>query len=155
MSEIVAFMDIPRYPVYAQTMERSSGTGFLSDVYREGLTESTKASLGFMKHQTNRILELIDEIESLALFDGRTRVIPYLLHLMPKANFCTNIITIPLPINNNMISAQLPIHPETLSRILTELVKRELIRRTSDPHKLEISEPDLLRQALNESIKAE
>lgn len=148
-AEGIAFMETPRYPVYAQALETSHLIGLSRDIYRSQLLASPETCLAVMGHMTVRIRHLLKEIESLALYDSRDRVIRFLLGLLPDDEKAETEHTITLPGPKGTIASQLSIRAETLSRVLGELSDSGLIQRTQEAKRIHVPDTRRLWQALN------
>lgn len=145
-AEGVLFMNEPRYPVNALALEASTIAGVERRPFLDILTESPSTCITMMGRLTQRIQGLLNEIESLALQNGRERLIHFLLGLVP--NDATGDITIRLPVRKSEVAARLSIQPETLSRLFRWLDREQLIRS----HRDRIDVPDL--DALRASVQA-
>lgn len=145
-AEGVLFMDAPRYPVHAQAIEASHVIGLSAATYRDILLSSPETCLALMGRLSGRIGRLLDEIESLTLQNSRDRVIHFLHGLLPPDAADNTVIT--LPARKETIAAQLSIRPETLSRVLSGLVRDGLVARTASSATFRIPAPDVLRRQI-------
>lgn len=157
-AEGIAFMKQPRYPVHAQATRTSEVLGISRRVYRQQLMEAPAACLAIMSMLTDRIQNLLNEVENLTLHSSRDRVIRFLLGLTRRQDCIVathgTAMTIRLPSRKHSIASRLSIRAETLSRILTALIAQQLLERTSHTNELYIPDPEQLRQALNPSCPA-
>jgi CRP-like cAMP-binding protein len=152
-AEEIVFMDRPHYPVNAQAIRASRVAGLPRTMYRQLLRASPETCMAIMQQLTRRINYLIDEVESLSLYDSRERVIRFLLSLVPESERGTSTTMITLPMRKSIIAAQLAIRPETFSRVLGELIRAGLIRRAADPNQLQIRDSAALRRRLGGAIQ--
>lgn len=124
-AESVMFMNEPRYPVHAETIEPSTVLAIETVAYLEILRQSFDTCRTVLATMTQRIQAHWDEIEALTLQSSRYRVVTYLLSLLPDQDLEQARIT--LPSRKALIAAQLAATPETLSRILHTLRTEGLI----------------------------
>lgn len=136
-AEGILFMDAPHYPVNALALEDSTVVGVARQPFRDILTESPATCLVVMGRLTRRIQGLLNEVESLALQNGRERLIHFLLGLVPDD--ATGATSIQLPVRKSEVAARLSIQPETLSRLFRWLDEQGLIRS----HRGRIDIPDI------------
>lgn len=129
-AESVMFMDNPRYPVYGDGVEAGVLVAFDCASFLDILQESFSACRAVMAQMTQRIQAHWDEIELLTLENSRYRVVHYLLGLVPKAK--AGRVTVTLPNRKVLISAQLAVTPETLSRTLRALQEENLVEIHED-----------------------
>lgn len=143
-AEGILFMDEPRYPVNALALEPSTVIGLERQPFRNILTESPTTCMAVMGRLTRRIQGLLNEVESLALQNGRERLIHFLLGLVDdNAHGATSIR---LPVRKSEIAARLSIQPETLSRLFRWLDKEALIQSNRD--QIDIPDLDALRASV-------
>lgn len=154
-AEGIAFMNEPRYPVHAQAIQACRVLGLSRDSFRRQLARAPQACLDIMALLTDRIQNLLDEIENLTLHSSRDRVIRFLLDLAQSRHNISQrqgtAITLQLPCPKHAIASQLSIRAETLSRILAGLIEQQLIQRTQALDELHIPDPWLLQQAITAS----
>ncbi|QLQ32575.1 MAG: winged helix-turn-helix domain-containing protein [Candidatus Thiothrix singaporensis] len=82
---------------------------------------------------SKRIQWLLDEVDNLTLHNATFRLIYFLLETHQHPNYC-NIISLDVP--KHVLASRLSVRPETLSRILKNLAKQELI--ALHDHKIEL-----------------
>lgn len=143
-AEGILFMDEPRYPVNALALEPTTVVGVERRPFLALLTESPTTCITMMGRLTRRIQGLLNEIESLALQNGRERLIHFLLGLIP--NDTEGATTIRLPVRKTEVAARLSIQPETLSRLFRWLDQEQLIRSHRD--RIDIPDTGALRASV-------
>lgn len=143
-AEGILFMDEPRYPVNALALEPTTVIGLERQHFRAILTESPSTCMAVMSRLTRRIQGLLNEVESLALQNGRERLIHFLLGLVDDDSHGQTSIR--LPVRKSEIAARLSIQPETLSRLFRWLDKEELIHSNRD--RIDIPDLDTLRASV-------
>jgi CRP-like cAMP-binding protein len=125
-AEAILFMEKRVYPVNAQALYDSELISFDSDTFIELLHASAKACFSLLADMSRRLHMRLNEIESLTLQNATFRLIHYLLHQVSE-NIENNEAEFSLEVSKNIIASRLSIQPETFSRILKSLAKRELI----------------------------
>ena len=116
-AEAVMFMEFNRYPVNATAIGGSVLYRFNNKVYLQLLEESKELCFALFANLSLRLHELVNEIETVTLFNARLRVVQYLMNIVDVANSDK----INLEIDKKIIASRLSITPETLSRIFREL----------------------------------
>ena len=124
--EALMFLEKP-YIVDAQTLADSLLLHISKSVVFDGLSRDPQFSRKLIAGLSRRLHGLIRDIEAYSLRSGRERVIGYLLRGEGKDIGETNRITLTLPASKNVIASRLNLAPETLSRILNELMEAGLI----------------------------
>ncbi|WP_082400445.1 Crp/Fnr family transcriptional regulator [Neptunomonas antarctica] len=126
MAEAIMFMDdINCYPVNAEALEKTTVVGFNSSLYRQILESSPESCFKILGTLSRRLHTRLNEIETLTLKNARHRACRYLLDLAGKEAAEGQVIH--LPVAKQLIAARLAMQPETLSRILRELIKDEAV----------------------------
>lgn len=123
--EAIMFMDKHRYPVSAQALEESELLGFDMNSFRQILHESDETCFRLMAGMSRRLHERIDEISNLTLHNATYRLVVFLLEQIPEG--AVELPRIHLDIPKSVIASRLSIQPETFSRTLARLSKRNLI----------------------------
>ena len=125
-AEAVMFMELPVYPVSAETIGSGVLVAVNNEAYRESMRRNPTACLRLLGDLSARLHGLVGEIESMALETARSRLQRYLLSLAgPAASGAT---TVRLREAKQSLAANLSIKPETLSRTLRALTVEGLIR---------------------------
>ena len=104
------------------------------DIYKEILQESVEVCFNMMGSLSQRMHKHINEVERLSLHNAIFRLVNYLLDF--KKNVQKNRDDIHLDVSKQIIASQLAITPETLSRILKQLSKKNYISVQDDHIKL-------------------
>ncbi|WP_028468625.1 Crp/Fnr family transcriptional regulator [Neptunomonas japonica] len=126
MAEAIMFMeDLSCYPVNAEALEKTTVVGFNSSLYLQILESSPQSCFKILGTLSRRLHTRLNEIETLTLKNARHRACRYLLDLAGKDALSGQEIH--LPVAKQLIAARLAMQPETLSRILRELIKEEII----------------------------
>ncbi|MCK4708455.1 MAG: Crp/Fnr family transcriptional regulator [Gammaproteobacteria bacterium] len=121
-AEALMFSEQSHYPVTATAMQDSVLYKISGIHFRNLLVESPETSMSLMADLSLRLHSLLKEIDNLSLLTGRNRVSMYLLdQALTKGN------EFRLDIPKNAIANKLSIKPETFSRLLKELSKRNTI----------------------------
>lgn len=146
-AEGAAFMEgTPRYPAHAQALVQSEVWAMETTVLRELLLASPATALRLLARQTRRIQQLLADVEALALESAHARLITYLLNRADPEN------EIELDGPKTLLAAQLAMKPETLSRLLSELQRRQLIILSDKRIRL-LDRPGLQAAALEPALR--
>lgn len=125
-AEAVMFFDRQEYPVDATALETTTVIGLDGRVFIGILKESPETALNLMGTLSMRLHRRVNEIDSLSLQNSTLRVINYLLQNLPDDKSDKAIIE--LEATKKLIAARLSIQPETFSRVLHQLQKKNAIR---------------------------
>ena len=138
-AEALMFYEQTKYPLSAAAMKKSTVIAINSRKFLHTLRNSTETCLLIMGDLSKRMHELINEIDKLSSLTGRNRVATYILDQSlnkgPRFN---------LDIPKNAIASMLSLQPETFSRLLKELCKKQVIE--SKDSFIKILDMDLLRK---------
>jgi CRP-like cAMP-binding protein len=140
-AEAVAFLKRP-YPVNAEAIEDSLLLGFKIEALTQLLQSNPNLSLKMLAGLSSRIHTLHFEIESLRVKSGMERTVYYLASLINENN--KGIQKIHLPTTKQNIASLLNIKPETFSRYLAALEKKNLIK--VEGREIEIENIDNLKE---------
>lgn len=122
-AEAVMFMEHRRYPVSAGALAESRLLAFDNEVFLSLLGESPDLTLRLLGTMSRRLHQMVREIDELTLHNANYRFITYLLQ---QERTGPNRVDLNVP--KQVIASRLSIKPETLSRILSRLRDRGLIR---------------------------
>lgn len=137
-AEALMFYSQTVYPVSAAAINDSILISINSNKFLNILKKSPDTCLLILGDLSKRMHELIDEIDKLSSLTGRNRVATYLLdQSLNKGSSFT------LEIPKHAIASMLSLQPETFSRLLKELSKKEIIRVKDN--KIEILNPQSLQ----------
>ena len=126
MAEAIMFMDeISCYPVNAEALEKTTVVGINSSLYLQILESSPQSCFKILGTLSRRLHTRLNEIETLTLKNARHRACRYLLDLAGENGVAGQVIH--LPVAKQLIAARLAMQPETLSRILRELIKEDAV----------------------------
>ncbi len=121
--EAVMFLERP-YPVTAEALCDT----LLVHVQRDKVITLLESDTGFARRLlaglSVRLHSLLQDVESYSLRSSVQRVIGYLLQQCPED---INEVEIALPTSKLVIASRLNLTPETLSRVLHDLVKHQVI----------------------------
>lgn len=126
-AEALMFLDVPAYPLSAQALSEVELFVIRNKGFIELLGESVETCFHVMADISVRLKGLLNEIDALTLQNASLRLVNFLLYLVQEQDACDGCVEITLPAAKNIIASRLSIQPETLSRILTNLGKEELI----------------------------
>ncbi|MDH5435654.1 MAG: Crp/Fnr family transcriptional regulator [Gammaproteobacteria bacterium] len=145
-AEAVTFMEQRSYPVNAETLKNSELLSFDMSVFLSIMKGSSDTCLNLLGVMCTRMHKWIDEIDSLTLHNATYRLIAYLLDKVPHGVVEAPEVHLSTP--KNIIASRLSIQPETFSRILSRLNKKELIK--SNGQNIILRDIEGLRQLLHE-----
>lgn len=123
--EAVMFLDKP-YPVTAQATSESLLLLISKRVLLEAMEGSTMLCRKMMASLSSRLHELLGDMETCMLRGSVQRVVCFLTQSAPSAD--ATDYTINLPASKQTLASQLNLAPETLSRVLSQLMEVGLIR---------------------------
>ncbi len=107
------------YPVSAQAIEASELIGFKCDAIREFLRDSTDTCFQVMGSMSQRLHQLVLQIDELTLHNATYRLVGYLLKQLPEEALQSSDVQLMTP--KLVVASRLSIKPETFSRILNRL----------------------------------
>ena len=97
-------------------------------MYKTLLAQSPDACFGILGEYSQRIRNLVGEIESLTTHNATFRVVRFLLKEIPENQSTATSVQLSTP--KHAIASRLSITPETLSRILAKLKNQGVIHVT-------------------------
>ncbi|MBT4075548.1 MAG: Crp/Fnr family transcriptional regulator [Gammaproteobacteria bacterium] len=121
-AEALMFYEQTNYPVSAAAMKNSTVVAISTRKFLNILNKSSDTCLLIMGDLSRRMHELINEIDKLSSLTGRNRVATYLLDQSMNKG-----LHFKLEIPKNAIASMLSLQPETFSRLLNELSKKQVI----------------------------
>lgn len=127
-AEALMFLDIPAYPVSAQALSDIQFFVIRNKGFLQLLSNSVDTCFHVMADISMRLRGLLNEIDALTLQNASLRLVNYLLYLAQEVESDEGSAEITLPAAKNIIASRLSIQPETLSRILSNLSGKGLIR---------------------------
>jgi CRP/FNR family transcriptional regulator, dissimilatory nitrate respiration regulator len=125
-AEAILFMEERNYPVNSQALSNAELIAFDSDTFIKLLDASPETCFHLLADMSKRLHMRLNEIENLTLQNATFRLIHYLLQQISD-DVEGNEAEFSLEVSKNIIASRLSIQPETFSRILKSLTKRELI----------------------------
>jgi CRP-like cAMP-binding protein len=120
--EAVMFMDKP-YIVGATALEDCLLLHVAKDAIFAELERSPAFARRMLAGMSRRLHGLVSDVEAYTLHSGSQRLVDYLLKDAPASGQ-----TVRLSVSKRLIASRLNITPEYFSRVLHDLVKRELVR---------------------------
>lgn len=147
-AEAVMFMQHRVYPVNAQALEIAEVISFDSEVYMQLLRESPENCFQILGMLSMRLRGLVDEIDNLTLQNATYRLIGFLQQQLAIQTHQSLLISLDIP--KNILASRLSIQPETLSRILKNLVSMGII--TVDGKTIKIEDVNKLHRYLLDGV---
>ncbi len=114
-----------RYPAHAEALEASEGLFISRDDFLQLIQSEPTLALSMLAILSKRLRRFTYLIEDLSLKEVPGRLAAYLLMASERRD---GIDTIHLDISKGQLASVLGTIPETLSRILTRMAQRQLIR---------------------------
>jgi len=124
-AEGVLFEGVPRYPVSAISMKRSIVVSINSSKYLDILKQSNPLCINMLGHLSQRLHWMLKELDKLTLHNASFRIVDYFL--CQVADNEDSVYDLCLTIPKRDIASRLSIKPETFSRALKSLLKKNLI----------------------------
>ncbi len=110
------------YPFYAQCVEDSEVRSFSGAVFKDLMEERPDYIMEVMGYLSGVVRESLNDREIMSSQSARDRLVRYILRHLPVGE---SDLEMPLP--KGLTASQLAMQPETLSRILTDLRRQEII----------------------------
>ena len=126
-AEAVIFMEESCYPLNAEAIAATELLAFDSATFLKILSESKDACFKLLADMSRRLHHRLNEIDYLTLQNATFRLVHYLLQQIPPEQQDDEVVDIKLTTSKTIIASRLSIQPETFSRILKNLSKKELI----------------------------
>ena len=126
-AEAVIFMENRCYPLNAEAIGQTELLAFDSNTFLKVLAESKDACFRLLADMSMRLHQRLNEIDYLTLQNATFRLVYYLLQQIPAEQQDEDVVEIKLSTSKSIIASRLSIQPETFSRILKNLTKKELI----------------------------
>jgi CRP-like cAMP-binding protein len=124
-AEALMFMGSPVYPVTATALGVVQVFAFDNNTFMELLGDSNALCFRLLGNLSLRLHQLLFEIESLSLQGARSRLVNFLLSLLPEGSTSPAMVT--LPAQKQVIASRLSITPETFSRLMHDLQEAGLV----------------------------
>jgi CRP-like cAMP-binding protein len=125
-AEAVMFLDGQRYPVSARALSDSQVWGFGIEAYRALLETSPALCFKLLGRMSQKLHQLLQDIDQLSLSNARMRVAQYLLDAAPAGNPARYEVQWDTP--KQVLASRLSVRPETFSRILQQLTQSGAIQ---------------------------
>lgn len=145
-AEACMFSESMYYPVNARATCNTEVFYFDLDKFKSQLYLSRDSCFAMMTVMSNRLKAQTQEIVELSIHDAQYRLVNYLLQKNCDQNdqFCQPVVK--LSSTKSLLASRLSITPETFSRILARLKKRDLISIKEDV--ITLKEPGKLRELI-------
>lgn len=125
-AEVMIYADPARYACYAEAINASDVLMIPIQAYRDMLRQRPAYTENALKHYAGRAVERFHELEIMTLQNARDRLVRYLLDLCPASP--AENVEVELPLPKCLVASRLAMQPETLSRLLQELKRQNLVR---------------------------
>ena len=146
-AEALMFLDRPHYPVRATAIGATTLTSFDSNKFKSLLSESVDTCFRVMGDMSQRLRQLIKEIDDLTLQSASGRVAGFLCGKYVYNG--QSRVEFDLGTPKAVLASRLSVKPETFSRILNNFTSSGLVR-VKGKH-IEILDPDGLRERAQSS----
>jgi len=124
-AEAVAFIRENKYPVTCEALSDSVLCQIPNQVYTDLIYANPDACMRLLSDISRHLHARVREIERLTVQNARDRLVSYLLEHVIETNDDEATIRVELP--RHVIASRLSITPETLSRILRNLVDERIL----------------------------
>ncbi len=143
-AEAIMFMPKQIYPVNAQAVGATELISFDNKVFLGILEQSFETCKRVMSDMSMRLHQWVNEIDHLTLQNATYRLVNYLLYETPKNHQPGQPYEVHFEVPKHLIASRLSIKPETLSRILHQLIEEKLITVTG--RTIQVHHPEKLRR---------
>ncbi len=124
-AEGVLFVGAPKYPVSSIAMKTCVLVQIDAKKYLRILQSSTKLCLNMLGHLSHRLHWMVKEIDNQTLHNASFRIVDYFLSQVSLQEHEDYDLVLTIPKRD--IASRLSIKPETFSRALKALLKKDLI----------------------------
>ena len=124
-AEAVAFMREHKYPVTCEALSDTEMCQIPNQVYLDLIYSNADACMRLLSDLSRHLHARVREIERLTVQNARARLVSYLLEHIVETNDDEATIRVELP--RHVIASRLSITPETLSRLLRNLVEERML----------------------------
>ncbi|MGR9074442.1 MAG: Crp/Fnr family transcriptional regulator, partial [Gammaproteobacteria bacterium] len=145
-AEAVMFFQKAEFPVSAKAIRKCEFWQIDMAAFLGLVHESTDLCLYLLGDMSRRLHGAIQDIEQLTLQNATVRVIHFLLQQAPDSR--ANCYTVEWETPKQVLASRLSVRPETFSRILQQLIRRNLI--SVDKKTIEVIDLAGLRDAVQE-----
>lgn len=125
-AEGVLFGGAPKYPVSAIAMKVSTVVSIDASKYLNILKESDSLCINMLGHLSQRLHWMLKELDKQTLHNASFRIVDYFLNQIVVGDDCGSY-ELSLTIPKRDIASRLSIKPETFSRALKSLLRKDLI----------------------------
>lgn len=145
-AEAAMFLESRQYPATTTALQACEVIGFSSQALIQLLHESTDLSLALIGNLSMKLHSQIVEIDILSLQNATFRLLYLINSLMVSSDDGGADVVFPAP--KHAIASRLSITPETLSRSLQSLNKKNIVVSTGKDRKLRVPSTEVLREYL-------
>ena len=124
-AEAVAFMREHKYPVTSEALSDTMLCQIPNQEYLDLIYSNPDACMRLLSDLSRHLHARVREIERLTVQNARARLVSYLLEHIVDTNDDEATIRVELP--RHVIASRLSITPETLSRLLRNLVEERIL----------------------------
>ncbi|MBF0177314.1 MAG: Crp/Fnr family transcriptional regulator [Magnetococcales bacterium] len=143
-AEAILFSRGALYPVSAEATEESRLLHIAAAPYRKILEDSPELCLNLLSGMSQKLHQLVLEIDRLTLQHARERLLSYLLQEAGSQGLGENIVH--LRMTRKILASRLSVQPETLSRLFKMLKQEGLVEESGKT--LRIVDMETMRRAL-------
>ncbi|AAM72942.1 MAG TPA: Crp/Fnr family transcriptional regulator [Chlorobaculum sp.] len=124
------FFDDAPYPAYAQALDDCEADVISRSGLRQAVHQDPEVAIVLMKQLAQRLRDAFDTIERLQSKGANPKVAAALMALMDDSpNIAGRPLFITLPVASHEFAQSLGLTPETLSRSITHLVEKNILKR--------------------------
>jgi len=125
--EAPLFIEEGKYPVSAYAYENTSVLYFTKTDFKNLIVKSPDIAFAILELFSRKLLMLVDQVEMLSMKDVTTKIIIFLINLIPKDNKLEDNIEIILPSSQSDIASSLGSVREHVSRVFSKLAQLGLL----------------------------
>jgi CRP-like cAMP-binding protein len=125
-AEGVLFVGAPKYPVTAMALKDSTVIAIDSKKYLQLLQKSDGLCIKMLGHLSQRLHWMLSELDKQTLHNASFRIVDYFLSQVKGKDSVSYDLVLTVPKRD--IASRLSIKPETFSRVLKTLQKKDLIK---------------------------
>ncbi|NLH48971.1 MAG: Crp/Fnr family transcriptional regulator [Myxococcales bacterium] len=139
------FLDGGPYPAYAQALEDSEAQVMPRSLLLGVMKKDPDVAVVLLQHLARRLRGAFDQIERMSSKGTLPKVAAALASLLPDSDFSMGTTVIILPQSSREFAALIGITPESFSRNITDLVRKNILHRLG-ANRFQVLDPDALRQ---------
>jgi len=139
------FLDGEPYPAFAQALEETEALVMPRSSLLELLNEKPTIAVSLLQHLAKRLRNAFDQIERLSLHGTTPKVAAALVSLLPASAVIDRTCILTLPQSSREFAAMIGIAPESFSRSITDLVRKNILHRLG-ANQFQVLDAKALRQ---------